>query len=170
MHSFILNSLQIETPLGPMLALADEKSLYLLDFIDRKGLEGAVEKLSIKTKAFIQPGRTAPLSSIEKELKAYFTGELKEFITPIQLIGTPFQQQAWEELMQIPYGETQSYAAQAERLGKPSAYRAVANANGANRLSLVVPCHRVINHNGKLGGYGGGLPRKKWLLEHEKQS
>lgn len=149
-----------------MLALADEKFLYLLDFVDRKGLNHAVANL----KAKLQEGRTKPLSSIEKELDAYFAGELKEFTTPIFFHGTPFQQQVWQELMRIPYGETLSYAAQANRLNKPTAFRAVANANGMNRLSLIVPCHRVINTNGKLGGYGGRLSRKQWLLEHEKKS
>nr|WP_253310092.1 methylated-DNA--[protein]-cysteine S-methyltransferase [Rickettsia endosymbiont of Ceutorhynchus assimilis] len=169
-HHNILKADRLDTPLGPMLAIADEYALYLLEFVDRRGLEREIEKLRIKTKAAIIPGSNAPLKSIETELKFYFAGSLKEFKTPLHLLGSPFQQLVWQELMRIPYGETRSYGKQATAIGKQSAYRAVANANGANQLAIVIPCHRIINSNGELGGYGGGIARKKWLIEHEQRN
>lgn len=164
----ILKASWLDTPLGPMLAIADEEALYLLEFVDRRGLEREIEHLRIKTKSAILPGLTKPIRSIEIELQHYFNGQLKEFKTPLFLLGSPFQQSVWEALQKIPYGETRSYAALATILGKPSAYRAVANANGANQIALVIPCHRVINTDGQLGGYGGHVHRKAWLLKHEK--
>jgi AraC family transcriptional regulator of adaptative response/methylated-DNA-[protein]-cysteine methyltransferase len=161
----VLHASWIESPLGPLIAIADDKTLYLLEFFDTKGLEFELEKL----KAPLIAATNTPLQSIEKELKAYFSGNLKKFNTPIAFLGTPFQKSAWHALTLIPYGETRSYAQQAQTLGKPTAYRAVANANGANQLAIIVPCHRIINSNGALGGYGGGISRKKWLLEHEKK-
>ena len=102
------------------------------------------------------------------ELHRYFDGELHEFKTPIAWVGTKFQRQVWEALRRIPFGETRSYTQLAGAVGRPTAVRAVAQANGANPLALIVPCHRVINANGKLGGYGGGLSRKAWLIQHER--
>ena len=169
-HPNILKSFWMDTPLGPMLAVADDQSLFLLEFVDRRGLEREVERLRIKTKAAIIPGKSEPITSIEHELKEYFSGQLKQFRTPIHLIGSDFQKNVWRELISIPYGETRSYSQQAQRLGKPSAFRAVANANGANQLAIIVPCHRIINLNGELGGYGGGISRKKWLIEHEERN
>jgi AraC family transcriptional regulator of adaptative response/methylated-DNA-[protein]-cysteine methyltransferase len=163
----ILKASWIDTKLGPMIAIADEAGLYLLEFVDRRGLEREVERLRIKTKAAIIPGITDPIKSITLELKSYLEGKLKEFNTPLHLLGSPFQKLVWEELMRIPYGQTRSYMAQAVSIGKNKAYRAVANANGANQLAIIIPCHRIINSNGDLGGYGGGITRKKWLLEHE---
>ncbi len=98
----------------------------------------------------------------------YFTGSLRLFRTPLELLGTPFQKKVWHELMSIPYGVQRSYAAQARAIGAPDAIRAVARANGANQLAIIVPCHRVVGSNGDLTGYAGGLARKEWLLEHEK--
>ncbi|WP_341794204.1 MULTISPECIES: methylated-DNA--[protein]-cysteine S-methyltransferase [unclassified Rickettsia] len=169
-HHNILKADRLDTSLGPMLAIADEYALYLLEFVDRRGLEREIEKLRIKTKAAIIPGSNAPLKSIKTELKFYFAGSLKEFKTPLHLLGSPFQQLVWQELMRIPYGETRSYGKQATAIGKQNAYRAVANANGANQLAIVIPCHRIINSNGELGGYGGGIARKKWLIEHEQRN
>ncbi|WP_131779052.1 bifunctional transcriptional activator/DNA repair enzyme AdaA [Legionella bozemanae] len=169
-HSIVLKASWFDSPLGPMLAVADEEALYLLEFVDRRGLEREVERLRKKMKAAIIPGDTSPIRSIEKELKAYFAGTLKQFNTPIKMLGSPFQKMAWHALTRIPYGETRSYAEQARALGKPTAYRAVANANGANSLSVIVPCHRIINSSGNLGGYGGGIVRKQWLLEHEQKN
>lgn len=166
-HLIILKTAWLDTPLGPMITIADERSLYLLEFVDRRGLEREVERLRNKLKAAIIPGNTAPINSIEEELNAYFSGSLKEFKTPVHLLGSPFQKMIWHELTHIPYGETRSYSKQAEMLNKPTAFRAVANANGSNQLAIIIPCHRIINLNGNLGGYGGGLARKKWLIEHE---
>ncbi len=164
----ILKAAWFDTPLGPMIAIADEETLYLVEFVDRRGLEREVERLRQKTKARIIPGHTSPINSIEKELKLYFEGKLREFKTPIASLGTPFQNQVWEELKKIPLGETRSYSDIAAAIGKPTAFRAVANANGANQLCIIIPCHRVIMANNQLCGYGGGVARKKWLLNHEK--
>ncbi len=164
----ILKAARIDTKLGPMIAIADEKSLYLLEFVTRRGLEREVERLRQRGFA-IMPGSTLPLVSIAHELNDYFEGRLKVFKTPCHVFGSDFQQQVWEQLCQIPYGETRSYAEQAVLLGKPSAYRAVANANGKNQLAIIIPCHRVIASDGSLSGYGGGLAVKAWLIQHEKQ-
>ena len=165
----ILKAAWLDTPLGPMLAVADEVKLYLLEFVDRRALETEIERLRRKTGAAILPGRSHPIEIIEDELGAYFAGRLEHFSVPTAWLGTPFQHTVWHALQTIPAGETRSYADIAKAIGQPSAYRAVARANGANQLALIVPCHRVINHNGDLGGYGGGLPRKGWLLEHERK-
>lgn len=167
--STILKASWLDTPLGPMLAIADEDLLYLLEFVDRRGLEREVERLRQRTKSAIIPGRTQPITSIEKELHQYFSGKLNDFKTPLFFLGSPFQKHVWEELIKIPIGETRSYSDIAIAIGSPSSFRAVANANGANQLAILIPCHRVINTNGELGGYGGGLIRKKWLLNHEKK-
>lgn len=165
----ILNVCEIETQIGPMIAISDNDGLYLLEFIGRKGLEREVERLKLNTKGVIVPGITDPIRSITLELKSYFAGALTEFKTPLHIMGSPFQKLVWEELMRIPYGQTRTYAAQAAAIEKPTAYRAVANANGANQIAVVIPCHRIINSNGNLGGYGGGVTRKQWLIDHEKK-
>lgn len=167
--SRILKAAWLDTQLGPMVAIADESELYLLEFVDRRGLEREVERLRKRMKAAIIPGQTVPIQTMERELTQYFEGTLTEFKTPLHLIGSPFQQGVWDKLRQIPPGETRSYADIALALGKPTAYRAVAQANGANQLAIVIPCHRVINSDGELGGYGGGVARKEWLLNHEKR-
>lgn len=166
---YLLKSAYIDTPLGAMLAISDEDALYLLEFIDRRTLERQVDRLKTKTKAAIVPGNSVPLKQIEFELQRYFDGSLKEFKTPLHLLGSPFQELVWKELMCIPYGQTRSYGDQAKAIGKQKAYRAVANANGANKLAIIIPCHRIINSNGDLGGYGGGVHRKKWLIDFERQ-
>lgn len=165
----ILKASWLDTPLGPMIAIADEELLYLLEFVDRKGLELEVEKLRKRMKLAIIPGSTKPISQIEDELKNYFSGSLKEFKTPLFLLGSDFQKNVWQELKKIPYGKTIAYADLATNIKKPTSYRAAANANGKNQLCIIIPCHRVIRNNGDLGGYGSGIVRKKWLLEHEKQ-
>jgi AraC family transcriptional regulator, regulatory protein of adaptative response / methylated-DNA-[protein]-cysteine methyltransferase len=165
----VLKASWIDTPLGSMLVVADDEALYLLEFVDRRGLEKEIERLRKKTKLPIIPGKTNPAKQIEAELVEYFSGKLQEFKTPLLLIGSPFQKRVWEELQKIPKGETRSYAEIAEAIGKPSAFRAVALANGANQFAIVIPCHRVINSNGDLGGYGGGIKRKEWLLKHERK-
>lgn len=164
----VLKASWIDTHLGPMIAIANEKALYLLEFVDRRGLELEVERLRKRTKTPIIPGVTPPIRSIEKELHMYFAGDLSKFTTPIQRMGSPFQNIVWDELLKIPVGETRSYADIAKAIGRPTAYRAVAQANGANQLALMIPCHRVISSDGTLGGYAGGLSRKEWLLNHEK--
>ena len=163
----LLKSDWIDTPLGPMIAIADERTLYLLEFINCRGLEREIQKLRDKLKSTIIPGKTGIIDSIEKELNQYFKGELEQFLTPIKMLGTPFQKKVWLELKKIPIGETRSYSDIAKKLGTSKAVRAVGSANGANQIAILIPCHRVINIDGQLGGYGGGLARKSWLLEHE---
>jgi len=166
-HS-ILKAAWLDTQLGPMLCITDEDGLYLLEFVDRRGLEREVERLRNKVKAAIIPGETAITKSIKTEITHYFEGRKPVFKTPLHLIGSPFQKQVWKVLIDIPPGETRSYSDVANSINQPKAYRAVARANGANQLAIVIPCHRVINSNGELGGYGGGITRKQWLLNHEK--
>jgi len=165
----VLKASWLDTPLGPMLSIANEEELYLLEFVDRRGLEREIERLRQKTKSAIIPGQTKPINSIERELDLYFKGQLKEFKTPACWLGSPFQKRVWEELVKIPTGETRSYAEIAAAIGSPKAFRAVARANGSNQLCIMIPCHRVINTNGELGGYGGGLTRKEWLINHERK-
>jgi AraC family transcriptional regulator of adaptative response/methylated-DNA-[protein]-cysteine methyltransferase len=164
-----LNASWLDTPLGPMIAIANEEALYLLEFVDRRGLEREIERLRLRTKSAIIPGKTIITNSIEAELKEYFQSTLTQFKTPLFLLGSPFQKSVWNELAKIPCGQTCSYAEVAKNMGMPKAFRAVANANGANQIAIVIPCHRVINTNGDLGGYGGGITRKSWLLNHEKR-
>lgn len=166
----ILKSTWLDSPLGPILAISDEESLYLLEFVDRRGLEREIERLRFRTKSAIIPGSTKPIQSIEKELAHYFKGTLTTFKTPIKYLGSPFQQKVWNALTKIPYGETCSYAELAKAIKQPTAHRACANANGANQLAIIIPCHRVINSNQKIGGYGGGVARKIWLINHEKKN
>lgn len=167
-HNTVLKAAWLDSPLGPMVAIAAEDALYLLEFVDRRGLEREVERLRIRLKCAIIPGCTQPIECIESELHHYFAGKLTTFATPLGYVGTPFQQRVWDELIRIPMGQTRSYAGMAEAVGQPSAVRAVARANGANQLSIIVPCHRVIGSDGDLTGYGGGLARKQWLIDHEK--
>lgn len=164
-----LNSSYIETRLGKMLAIADQNALYLLDFADSKKLEKKINLLKNKTKLEIVSGKTAPIISIESELKDYFDGKLKTFKTPVILSGSPFQNKVWKELMNIPYGKTQSYLDLATAINNPKAFRAAANANGANKLPIIIPCHRIIYTNGKLGGYSSGIEKKQVLIDLEKK-
>ncbi len=166
----ILKATWLDSPIGPMLSIADDEFLYLLEFVDRRGLEREIERLRLRTKSAIIPGRTKPIDSIEAELAQYYAGTLNEFKTPLHLLGSPFQQEVWKELQKIPPGETRSYSDIAIAMNRPSSQRAVANANGANQLAIIIPCHRVIQANGEIGGYGGGISRKQWLLNHERQN
>jgi AraC family transcriptional regulator of adaptative response/methylated-DNA-[protein]-cysteine methyltransferase len=161
-------STSIQTPLGRMLAIADEQSLYFLEFEERQGFRQSLARLQKKTGAVIVSGSTKILVSIERELHDFFKGTLKVFNTPLSYLGTPFQKQVWSELQKIPFGETCSYLSLAAAVGRPTAVRAVAQANASNQLAVIIPCHRVINANGALGGYAGGLHKKQWLLDHEK--
>lgn len=165
----VLKTARLDTQLGPMVALADDEALYLLEFGDGQRSERQVERLVQKAGAVVEPGLTGPIHAIEHELADYFEGNLKTFKTPLRLIGTPFQKQVWEMLRQVPYGETRAYADIAAAIGKPTASRAVGAANGANPISIVIPCHRIRGAGGELTGYGGGLARKEWLIRHETQ-
>lgn len=164
----VLKAEWIDTKLGPMIAIADDNYLYLLEFADRRGLENEIKTL--RKKYPIVPGETKIIKSIRCELELYFEGELTEFKTPVTVNGSDFQKQVWQALLEIPYGTTCSYLDLAKKIKRPKAFRAVGTANGNNILALIVPCHRVINSNGELGGYGGGLKRKELLLKFEKEN
>lgn len=151
-----------------MIALADEQALYLLQFADKKNLATEINNLGSQLGKSISFSATKPSLSIQHELAEYFAGNLYEFKTPFILSGTSFQKKVWDVLCTITSGQTISYKTQAQKLNKPHAFRAVANANAANHLAILVPCHRVVTHDGLLGGYAGGVKRKAWLLDHEK--
>ncbi|KQY13357.1 bifunctional transcriptional activator/DNA repair enzyme AdaA [Rhizobium sp. Root482] len=157
----------METPLGPMVAVADEAYLHLLEFHDRRGLPAEMERLRRRTRSSIAPGRTPPIEQIKTELMAYFKGESGAFNTPLALSGTAFERQVWAKLQDIAPGQTRSYGDIALEINTIKAVRAVAKANGANQIAIVIPCHRCIGSDGSLTGYGGGLWRKQWLLRHE---
>lgn len=159
----------IDTLLGPMISITDEKFLYLLEFIDRRGLEKEIERLRSRLKIGIIPGRTIITDKIEAELTDYFDGKFCQFKTPYFLLGSTFEKTVWNALQSIPVGQTRSYLDIARAIGNPKGFRAVANANGKNQLAIIIPCHRVIYANSELGGYGGGLNRKRWLINHEKK-
>jgi len=161
---------RIETPLGPMLAGATASGICLLEFVDRRMIETQLERLRKLFRAALVPGSSPHFESLSDELRRYFEGGLRRFATPLDMRGTPFQQRVWSALLTIPYGETRSYAEQARIVGDPSAVRAVARANGDNRIGVVIPCHRVVGSDGSLTGYGGGLWRKRWLLDLERKA
>ena len=159
---------RIETPLGTMIACADENGICMLEFSDRKALPTELKEISKHFNANIIQGENAHFKTLEKELSDYFEGKIKNFTVPLSPVGTDFQKNVWEVLRKIPYGTTRSYQEQANILGNPKAVRAVANANGLNKISIIIPCHRIIGSDGKLTGYGGGIWRKQKLLELEK--
>lgn len=158
----------VESPLGPLVAGATEKHLVLLEFTDRRMLDTQFVTLRRVFGRPIVPGTNAVLEQLRHELAQYFTGNLKKFTVPLEFPGSEFQKRAWEGLLRIPYGKTLSYEELADRIGARRAQRAVGHANGLNRIGIVIPCHRVIQKNGKLGGYGGGVWRKQALLDLER--
>jgi len=158
----------LRTPLGPLVAGATAEGVCLLEFTDRRMLETQFATVRRLFSGSIVPGSNRHLDVLERELAGYFSGALKKFTVPLVYPGTPFQRRVWEQLLTIPYGETRSYEQLATAIGNPEAVRAVGHANGLNRISILIPCHRVINKDGKLGGYGGGLRRKQYLLELER--
>ena len=165
-HKMVYRNLK--SPLGDMLAGATEKGVSFLEWQDRGGVEKILTRVSKRYKLSLQKGDNMHLETLEAELTGYFAGKLKEFKVSVDVTGTAFEQKTWEKLLAIPYGQTRSYSQIASLLGKPNARRAVGRANGANYLSIVIPCHRVIEANGNLRGYGGKVWRKRYLLELEK--
>lgn len=163
----IITITRIPSPIGTLLAGATDQGICLLEFTDRRMLETQLIRLRQLFKAELLPGVHKHFELLDKELKEYFKGNLKEFTVPVVLTGTSFQEKVWKQLLKIPYGKTHSYKKQAEAIGIPSAVRAVAKANGDNRIAIIIPCHRVIGESGKLVGYGGGLWRKQFLLNLE---
>ncbi|TRW95534.1 bifunctional transcriptional activator/DNA repair protein Ada [Paracoccus sp. M683] len=158
----------IETPLGGMIAIADDTALHLLEFTDRKALPQGLRRLSGFVGGRIGLGRTAVTDRTESQLAQFFAGDRPLFDLDLHLHGTDFQRRVWQGLRQIPAGDTRSYAQLAGAIGQPSATRAVANANANNRIAIVIPCHRVIGADGTLTGYAGGLWRKQRLIEVER--
>lgn len=148
----------IDSPLGPLLLTSDGTALTSLTMTQHK--HGVAVQPDWQQDA-------APFAATQKQLDAYFAGDLHTFDLPLHAIGTAFQQRVWQALLDIPFGHTQSYGELAKRIDKPKASRAVGLANGRNPISIIVPCHRVIGANGSLTGYGGGIERKRWLLNHE---
>jgi len=151
---------QIESPVGPLLLVADDAGLREILFVN--GRHHARPDPGWKEQA-------TPFKETIRQLHAYFAGELEDFALPLAPQGTAFQLRVWKRLCDIPYGETISYGQLARRIGNPNASRAVGLANGANPIPIVIPCHRVIGSNGKLTGYGGGLPIKEKLLALERR-
>lgn len=162
-----LREAQITTPLGEMVAIGTEHGLALLEFTDRPMLRTQRERVRHLFASEILPGGFPARDEVQAEMDAYFAGRLEQFRVPLLPLGTPFQRTVWRALLAIPHGQTTSYDALAAQAGRPGAARAAGRANGDNRLSIIVPCHRVIGSDGDLTGYGGGLWRKRALLELE---
>lgn len=168
----------IDTPVGPMIAGATDEGVCLLEFTDRRRLEDQIEALrrrfrrapAFAPRASARQGSPALdlLTQLERELGEYFAGTRRDFSVPVLAPGTPFEERVWRALTAIPFGETRSYEDIARAVGSPKAVRAVGRANGLNRIAIVIPCHRVVNKSGELGGYGGGLWRKRRLLHLER--
>lgn len=156
------------TPIGPMFVCATEQGVCLLEFVDRRMLETEFSDLQRLLKARIIAGENLHTRQAEKEIGEYFTGERQQFSLTLDLPGSAFQRRVWQGLQTVPYGQTTHYQALAESLAQPTAVRAVAAANGANRVAIVIPCHRIIGKDGAMTGYGGGIARKAWLIAHEK--
>jgi len=158
----------IESPLGPLVAGATAQGICLLEFTDRRMLPAQIETVRRRFGCAVVPGESPHFDRLRDQLDAYFAGELRKFSLPLAAPGTPFQERVWGELQRIPFGETRSYEDLARAVGAIGAQRAVGHANGLNRIAILIPCHRVINKNGKLGGYGGLLWRKEALLHLER--
>ena len=165
----MINTIIINTPLGEMVAGATDEGVCLLEFSDRRMLPTEYKDLTRLLKTTFEDGKNRHLRALKKQLNEYFDGKRKEFSIPLVTPGSEFQKAVWKELQNIQFGSTRSYHEQSIALNRPDSIRAIANANGTNRISIVIPCHRVIGSDGRLTGYGGGLKRKKWLLDHEKK-
>ena len=162
-----INTTSIETPVGEMVACGTDEGICLLEFANRRMLPTELKTLVKLFDAPIVNGESKHFNLLREELNEYFSGNLKKFTVPLVTPGTVFQQQTWQELQRIPYGTTRSYKQQAIAINKPEAVRAVAQANGLNRIAIMIPCHRVIGEDGSMTGYGGGIWRKRWLLDLE---
>lgn len=164
----LLRATWIPTPLGDMIAVSSRNHLHLLEFVDRKGLPAELKKLERNSKEGIGIGTMPPSEQAAAELAEYFAARSARFLTPLAAPASAFTQHVWDALRQIPAGETRSYSDIARQIGHPAATRAVARANGANQIAIMIPCHRVIGADGSLTGYGGGLWRKQRLIEIER--
>ena len=163
----IITFSRLATPLGPMAAASTPRGIAMLEFAERRMLETQIRRLEERFRARVLPGISPWFPVLQDELNAYFAGRLREFSTPLDLRGSPFQMQVWRELRRIPFGQVRSYGEQARSMGNPAALRAVGRANGENPLSILVPCHRVLGADGSMTGYGGRIWRKEALLRLE---
>jgi AraC family transcriptional regulator of adaptative response/methylated-DNA-[protein]-cysteine methyltransferase len=162
-----IHTLELETPLGLMIAGATEQGVCFIEFIDRIRMEREMERLKSELKATMEPGENQHLLRLRQELNEYFDRKRTDFTVPLHLTGTAFQQSVWHALLEIPYGKTWTYKQQALHMDQLLAIRAIAAANGQNKHAIIIPCHRVIGSNGSLTGYAGGLQKKDWLLKFE---
>jgi len=156
------------TPLGSMIMGVSDRGLYLLEFAERRMLDTQLKRLRQELGRVFLPGEHPLMHQVQNELDAYFEGSLRKFKLELQASGTAFQEQVWQALLEIPYGQMRTYGDVARRVGQPEAVRAVGRANGDNRIAIIIPCHRVVGSDGKLTGYGGGLWRKQYLLSLEQ--
>ncbi len=166
----IINVLRFSSPIGSIIACATENGLCFLGFIGQKRIEKQFEEIQKQFNAIILPGKNVHLTKVKKEIAEYFDGKRKTFSVLLDIVGTDFRKKVWNELLNIPYGKTVSYKEQAIAMNNIKAIRAVASANGVNKISIIIPCHRVIGSDGKLTGYAGGLLKKSWLLNFEKSN
>jgi AraC family transcriptional regulator of adaptative response/methylated-DNA-[protein]-cysteine methyltransferase len=164
MHAYVTD---IETPIGTMVATASDTHLLLLEFSHRRMLDTQLDRVRRAINCEFVRGESPVFDTVRTQLDEYFRGDRRDFDVPLHVPGTPFQTRVWTELRKIPAGTTTSYARLAEAIGQPTAVRAVARANGDNRVAIIIPCHRVIGSDGQLVGYGGGLWRKRRLLQLE---
>lgn len=165
-----LVSTAFDTPLGEMIAVANDEGLCLLEFHDRPALPRERADLRRLFGAEVEEGTHTHLDTVRRELDEYFEGRRTRFETPLSIRGTPWERGVWDQLLAIPCGETRCYEDIALALRLPGAQRAVGLANGRNRIAILIPCHRVIEKSGKLRGYGGGLHRKAFLLDLERRA
>lgn len=166
----VINTMELITPLGPMLAGTTAEGVCLLEFTNRIRLEKELSDLQEMLQAVLQPGRNEHSEQLEQELQEYFEGKRKIFSVALHTPGNAFSQTVWNMLQTIPYGKTWSYKEQAARMNNPKAIRAIAATNGRNRLAILIPRHRIIGSNGSMTGYAGGIEKKKWLLNFERQN
>lgn len=164
-----LFSYELETPVGRLLCVTDDSHLFLLEFMDKAGLERELKQLEEHYQAKVIEGKEVSkiMVLVKDQLNDYFTGRSTSFDVPLRLTGTAFQKNVWQQLLEIPYGKVASYLEIARQLGDPHLVRAIGGANGANKIAIIIPCHRVIASSGSIGGYSGGVERKQWLLELE---
>ena len=159
----------IKTPLGEMIAGATAEGLCLFEFTDKERYKKILNDLSSLFNSGCQDGENTYTIEVRKEIDEYFKGKRREFDLPLVFAGSEFQRCVWGGLLKIPFGSTRSYREQADAINKPGLVRAVARANGMNRIAIIIPCHRVVGSDGNLTGYSGGLTRKKWLIDHERR-
>ena len=158
----------LDTPLGTMLVAGNDEHVHLVCFIEKASLVRKAAILQKGLKAWLELGESASVTAAKRELAEYFAGRRRKFETPVKSVGTAFQERVWDELRTVPFGETVSYVDLAKTIGRPAAFRAVAQANAQNPAAVLMPCHRIVNGDGSIGGYNAGIERKRWLLDFEK--